>query len=59
MASRPVLVGPRGGTVHQLHASQGELFRVCFEGTCHYCDSLPASVLQLNQLERATRREAA
>ena len=59
MTSQPVLIGARGGTIHQLHASAGELFQVCFEGTCLYCDSLHVGMAHLNRMERATSMEAA
>ena len=59
MASQPVLTGACGGTLHQLKVSGGELFQVCFRGTCLYCDSLPVGMVHLNRMERATRREAA
>jgi hypothetical protein len=59
MASEPVLVGAQGGTIHQLRSNEGELFQVCFQGTCLYCDSLHVGMAHLNRMERATRREAA
>ena len=59
MTSQPLLIGAHGGTIHQLKASSGELFQVCFEGTCLYCDSLHLGMAHLNRMERATRREAA
>jgi hypothetical protein len=59
MASQPVLIGALGGTIHQLKASGGELFQVCFQGTCLYCDSLHVGMAHLNRMERATRKEAA
>jgi hypothetical protein len=59
MATQPVLVGAQGGTIHQLQASGGELFQVCFKGTCLYCDSLHVGMAHLNRMERATRKEAA
>ena len=59
MASEPVLVGAKGGTIHQLHSSDGELFQVCFRGTCLYCESLHVGMAHLNRMERATRTEAA
>lgn len=52
MASQPVLIGAHGGTVHQLRASEGELFQVCFRGLCLSCDSLTASADHLRRLER-------
>ena len=59
MSSQPVLIGARGGTIHQLKASGGELFQVCFEGTCLYCDSLHVGMAHLNRMERAEGRAAA
>ena len=59
MTSQPVLIGASGGTIHQLKASAGELFQVCFQGTCLYCDSVHVGMAHLNRMERATRREAA
>ena len=59
MTSQPFLIGASGGTIHQLKASGGELFQVCFQGTCLYCDSLHVGMAHLNRMERATRREAA
>ena len=59
MTSQPVLIGARGGTIHQLHASTGELFQVCFEGTCLYCDSLHVGMAHLNRMTRAEGRAAA
>lgn len=59
MASEPVVVGARGGTIHQFHASGGELFQVCFEGTCLFCDSLHVGLAHLNRMERQPVREAA
>jgi hypothetical protein len=61
MASQPVLIGAHGGTVHQLKASDGELFQVCFQGLCLYCDSLHAGAAHLRRLERrsVSRSEAA
>ena len=59
MTSQPLLIGASGGTIHQLKASGGELFQVCFQGTCLYCDSLLVGMAHLNRMERATRREAA
>jgi|LauGreDrversion4_2_1035121.scaffolds.fasta_scaffold156579_2 hypothetical protein len=59
MASEPVMVGAQGGTIHQLHSREGELFQVCFRGTCLYCESLHVGMAHLHRMERATRREAA
>ena len=59
MTSQPVMVGAQGGTIHQLRSNDGELFQVCFQGTCLYCDSLHVGMAHLNRMERATRREAA
>ena len=59
MTSQPLLIGASGGTIHQLKASGGELFQVCFQGTCLYCDSLHVGMAHLNRMERATRKEAA
>ena len=59
MAREPVVVGARGGTIHQLHASGGELFQVCFEGTCLFCDSLHVGMAHLNRMERLATRQAA
>ena len=52
MTVRPVHVGAEGGTIHQLRASEGELFQVCFRGSCLYCESLPVGMAHLHQLER-------
>lgn len=52
MSSGPVLVGSRGGTIHQLRASGGELFQVCFGGRCLYCDSLHVGMAHLSRMER-------
>ena len=59
MAREPVVVGARGGTIHQLQASSGELFQVCFEGTCLFCESLHVGQAHLNRIERLAPREAA
>jgi hypothetical protein len=59
MASEPVMIGAEGGTIHQLHSREGELFQVCFRGTCLYCESLHVGMAHLNRMERATGREAA
>jgi len=59
MASDPVIVGAQGGTIHQLHSRDGNLFQVCFQGTCLYCESLHVGMAHLNRMERATRREMA
>lgn len=59
MASDPVIVGAQGGTIHQLHSRDGELFQVCFQGTCLFCESLHVGMAHLNRMERATRRETA
>ena len=58
MASEPVVVGERGGTIHQLKLSSGELFQVCFEGTCLFCESLHIGMAHLNRMERLGAREA-
>jgi hypothetical protein len=55
----PVIVGARGGTIHQLQASEGELFQVCFEGTCLFCESLHVGLAHLNRMERMAERVAA
>ena len=52
MATVPVVVGSRGGTIHQLQASRGELFQVCFDGRCLYCDSLHVGLAHLSRMER-------
>ncbi len=59
MAREPVLVGARGGTIYQLQASSGELFQVCFEGTCVFCESLHVGMAHLNRMERLAARQAA
>ena len=59
MTSQPLLIGASGGTIHQLKASGGELFQVCFQGTCLYCDSLHVGMAHLNRMERAEGRAAA
>jgi uncharacterized protein (AIM24 family) len=46
------MVGPYGGTIYQLQASQGELFQVCFEGQCLFCESLHVGMAHLNRMER-------
>lgn len=55
MSVIPVVVGDRGGTIHQLKASNGELYQVCFAGRCLYCDSLKEGRVQLLRLERGSR----
>ena len=57
MAREPVVVGPHGGTIHQLQASSGDLFQVCFEGTCLFCESLHVGMAHLNRMERSATRE--
>ena len=57
MAQSPVLVDPQGGAIYQLHCSEGELFRVCFEGHCLFCDSLPAGQAHLRLMEQRLRQE--
>lgn len=52
MAQPPVAVGAAGGTIHQLKASGGELFQVCFEGRCLFCDSLHVGLAHLRSMER-------
>jgi len=52
MAVEPVVVGARGGTIHQHQASGAELFQVCFEGTCLFCESLHVGLAHLNRMER-------
>ena len=59
MASEPVVVGARGGTIHQLTVTSGELFQVCFEGTCLFCESLHVGLAHLNRMERLAPRKAA
>ncbi|MFM8936397.1 MAG: hypothetical protein ACKOE9_05400 [Vulcanococcus sp.] len=59
MASEPVVVGARGGTIHQFQASGGPLFQVCVDGTCLFCDSLHVGLAHLNRMERQATREAA
>ena len=51
-ASEPVVVGARGGTIHQHQASSGDLFQVCFEGICLFCESLHVGMAHLNRMER-------
>jgi hypothetical protein len=58
MASEPVVVGPRGGTIHLFQASGGQLFQVCFAGTCLFCESLHVGLAHLNRMERQPAREA-
>jgi hypothetical protein len=48
----PVVVGARGGTIHQRQASSGVLFQVCFAGTCLYCESLHVGMAHLQRMER-------
>ena len=57
MAQSPVLVDPQGGAVYQLRCSEGELFQVCFEGHCLFCDSLPAGQAHLRLMEQRLRQE--
>jgi len=52
MERLPVVVGPLGGTIHQLQASGGVLFQVCFAGTCLFCDSLHVGLAHLSRMER-------
>ena len=52
MSASPVMVGPYGGTIYQLQASQGQLFQVCFEGQCLFCESLHVGMAHLNRMER-------
>ena len=52
MASSPVLVGEKGGTIHQIQATRGELFQVCYRGQCLYCESLHVGMAHLNRMER-------
>lgn len=59
MVSDPIAVGARGGTIHQKSASSGELFQVCFEGTCLFCESLHVGLAHLNRMERLAARQAA
>jgi hypothetical protein len=58
MSPAPVVVGSRGGTIHQLQASRGELFQVCFNGRCLYCDSLHVGLAHLSRMERQPRPPA-
>ena len=57
MAHSPVLVDPQGGAIYQLRCSEGELFQVCFEGHCLFCDSLPAGQAHLRLIEQRLRQE--
>ena len=52
MGMEPVLVGARGGTIHQRQASSGVLFQVCFAGTCLVCESLHVGMAHLQRMER-------
>ncbi len=52
MGMEPVVVGARGGTIHQRQASSGVLFQVCFAGTCLYCESLHVGMAHLQRMER-------
>ena len=52
MSSSPVMVGPYGGTIYQLLASDGDLFQVCFGGQCLFCESLHVGMAHLNRMER-------
>ena len=56
MAQSPVLVDPQGGAIYQLRSSEGELFHVCFEGSCLFCDSLPAGEAHLRLMEQRLRQ---
>ena len=57
MAQSPVLVDPQGGAIYQLRCSEGELFQVCFEGQCLFCDSLPAGQAHLRLMEQRLRQQ--
>jgi len=46
------MVGPYGGTIYQLQASAGDLFQVCFDGQCLFCESLHLGMAHLNRMER-------
>ena len=52
MVSQPVLTDAHGGTIVQVEVSSGELLRVCFRGTCTYCESLHVGMAHLNRMER-------
>ncbi len=52
MSTSPVMVGPYGGTIYQLQASEGDLFQVCFEGQCLFCESLHVGMAHLKRMER-------
>lgn len=56
MTATPVVVGTAGGTIHQLQVNRGELFQVCYEGRCLYCDSLHVGLAHLNRMERQLPR---
>lgn len=56
MAQSPVLVDPQGGAIYQLRSSEGDLFQVCFEGSCLYCDSLPVGQAHLRLMEEKHSR---
>ena len=57
MVQSPVLVDPQGGAIYQLRCSEGELFQVCFEGHCLFCDSLPAGQAHLRLMEQRLRQQ--
>jgi hypothetical protein len=57
MAQSPVLVDPQGGAIYQLRCSEGELFQVCFEGHCLFCDSLLAGQAHLRLMEQRLRQQ--
>ena len=52
MASNPLYVSKRGGTINSFRSDSGWLYRVCFDQFCFYCDDLLSAKLQLSLLEK-------
>ena len=52
MASNPLYVSNRGGTINSFRSDSGWLYRVCFDQFCLYCDDLLSAKLQLLLLEK-------